>query len=226
MTLKERENNFKKVISRLHSCDKPNRFHDKFTAKTWKNFGKFEMPFCGMLEAVQFKTYQMYDYIKNESNLIEYDIDKQLKEMEEVLELGWKLIDDVAYNKSSRFEDEHRTIKLKFYDSRTDKIITNDNTSCIKHGDPIHIISHNPGPCTFDTKIEMAKSMAEEYIKTFYDNSKIPMDCVIYEAAFPFSNLEEVEEFKEKCKEDEDDRQRDIEKYFSLIAKYSSDWGD
>ena len=82
MTLKERENNFKKVISRLHSCDKPNRFHDKFTAKTWKNFGKFEMPFCGMLEAVQFKTYQMYDYMKNESHLIEYDTDKKLKEME------------------------------------------------------------------------------------------------------------------------------------------------
>ena len=55
-----------------------------------------------------------YDYMKNESNLIEYDTDKKLKEMEEVLELGWKLIDNVAYNKSSRFEDEHRTIKLKF----------------------------------------------------------------------------------------------------------------
>ena len=72
--------------------------YDKTVNPSWKNrwkyFIKRQFPWYGLIELNQFKIIEMRDYMLHYSILAEEEVEKQVREMSEVIVLGNKILED------------------------------------------------------------------------------------------------------------------------------------
>lgn len=87
---KESKKNLRETANRLIGYDKRPNPHWK---DTWKYYIKREYPWGGLIQLIQYKISEEYEYVKNYSKLCEDSKDEDLNQMEEVLNLGWKIIE-------------------------------------------------------------------------------------------------------------------------------------
>ena len=201
---------------------------------SWEYFIKRQYPWSGIIELNQFKIIEMRDYMQNHSWLEEEPTQEQIKQMTEVIELGNKILADeyeeavhewvrgnqcaiTIIAKSNREED--MLVKLYnrgLFDDVKDKYKLDSEDSI--------------SPKAFKRLEDFIKDKdtrsVEEYLT---DNNLNREDYKIYYTAEWINDKSEEEnsaELKRRFQKAWDTRQKDINKYFKLIAKNVDTWGD
>ena len=201
---------------------------------SWEYFIKRQYPWSGIIELNQFKIIEMRDYMQNHSWLEEECTQEQIKQMTEVIELGNKILADeyeeaahewtrenqcaiTIISKSNREED--MLVKLYnrgLFDDIKDKYKLDSEDS----------ISPKALKRLEDFTKDKDTRSVEEYLT---DNNLNREDYKIYYTAEWMNDKSEEEnsaELKRRFQKAWDARQKDINKYFKLIAKNVDTWGD
>lgn len=87
---KESKKKMRDTANRLIGFDKSVNPHWK---TNWKYYIKREYPWAGLIELIQYKLTEEYEYIKEYAQLDETYKEQDLKQIQEVLDLGWKLLE-------------------------------------------------------------------------------------------------------------------------------------
>lgn len=212
--------------------------------KTWKYFIKRQFPWYGLIELNQFKIIEMRDYMIHSSWLAEEEIAKQVREMSEVINLGYKILEDKYDDEAHKWLRENEcsvTIISKSIKGETLK----EKINCMKDelarlynrhmfADLIseaELYLDNPmSKEAFEMRKEFIKNKdtrsVDEWLK---DNNLTKKDISLAFTGEWINGKSEEEnhaEVERRFKEAWKARQDDINKYFALIAEYQNGWGD
>lgn len=197
---------------------------------SWKYFIKRQFPWYGILELTQYKIIEMRDYMQNHSIINKEDTDKQIKQMTEVIDLGYKILadkyDDFAYNWSR--ENTVSVIIISKKGQEVARLYDHDLFSDIVDEDLL-----------YDTPLsEAAKQMRSNFLKDkdtrsvkewLKDNNLTEKDITVaYTGAWINGKSDEENSARKRQMYTEalQDRKNDIAKYFECIGEYVETWGD
>ena len=195
-------------------------------AKSWKYFAKRQFPWYGLLELNQYKIIEMRDYMQHHSITCEEETEKQIKEMTEVIDLGYKILDDKYDNEA--FDYLHRkTVPVTFINKgplkKREEIATLyshdmfENLSSTLGGEKEPISKEKE-----DFLKDKDTRSADEWLK---DNGLTKKDIFLsYSSVWIDASYKQI--WKKMIKQAYADRKKDKEKYFKLIAKHLDEWGD
>ena len=222
--------------------------YDKTVNKSWKcrwkYFIKRQFPWYGIIELNQFKIIEMRDYMIHYGSLAEEGTAKQVREMSEVINLGYKILEDKYDDEAHKWLRENEcsvTIISKPIKGETFK----EKINCMKEeiarlynrGMFEDIISeaelYLDAPISkeaFEMRKEFIKDKdtrsVEEWLK---DNNLTEKDISLSYTGEWINGKSEEEnqaEYTRRFQEAWKSRQDDINKYFALIAEYQYNWGD
>lgn len=212
--------------------------------KKWKYFIKRDYSWGNIIELNVFKIVQMREFMKNHSIVCQEEVDKQIKQMTEVIELGYKILEDEYEDDTHKWLRENSipvTIISKSIKGETLKerinCIKEEITRLYNRGMFEDIISETEF-CLDDPISKEAFEMRKEFIKDkdtrsvedwLKDNNLTKKDISLsYTSEWINGNTDEnnSEEFRRRLKEAWKERQKDIDKFFKLIAKHCDGWGD
>jgi len=221
-----------------HFCDvNPN------WKQEWEHVIKREYPWCGPFDLIQYKIRTMIAYfedLKNDKFDYEFritnkSINKQLKQMYKIAELGDKIFEDNYEQEASLWYDKNTEIVITFY-----KI-----TEFTKNypGIPGNFL-----PEGFE-KIGEMRTSGDEGVGVFVnqflkDESDFGKDFIgdwcakngysKADVGYVYTNVwingksdeENTKEWQKMLTNSYKARRKDIKKYYSLLAKYADSWGD
>jgi len=225
--------------------------YDKTVNKSWKSrwkyFIKRQFPWYGIIELNQFKIIEMRDYILHYSILAEEEISRQVREMSEVINLGYKILEDkyedeahkwlrenkcniTIINKKTPLKDvEGKTLREKLEKQELARLYNRDIFEDIISNNELYLDSPLSKEA-FNRLKEFTKDKdtrsVDEWLK---DNNLTKKDIsTSYTSVWTNgkSNEENESELNKRFKEAEDARQKDISEYFKLIGDYQYRWGD
>lgn len=87
---KQSKKNLKNAADRIIGYDKTVNPHWK---ESWKYVIKRQFPWYGILELNQYKISEMYEYVKNSATTDDKITAKELNQMQQILDIGWKLLE-------------------------------------------------------------------------------------------------------------------------------------
>ena len=225
--------------------------YDKTVNKSWKSrwkyFIKRQFPWNGLIELNQFKIIEMRDYIIHYSWLAEEEIAKQVREMNEVINLGYKILEDkyedeahkwlrenkcniTIISKSTPLKDvEDKTLIEKLEKQEIARLYNRDMFEDIIDDNKLFLddpISKE----AFDRLKEFTKDKdtrsVNEWLRDNNLNKKDISTCYTSVWINGKSDEENERELIRRFKEAENNRQKDISEYFRLIGEYQHNWGD
>lgn len=178
--------------------------------KEWKYFIKRDYSWGNIIELNVFKIVQMREFMKNHSIVCQEEVDKQVKQMTEVIELGYKLLEDEYEDDAHKwFRENSIPVTL---------ICEKNNFKNVLHS------VRNEG--LFDGMVSKIELETDKWLR---ENNLTKKDVSIaYTTEWTNGNTDEnnSEEFRRRSKEAWKERQKDKDKFFKLIAKHCDDWGD
>lgn len=217
--------------------------YDKTVNKSWKSrwkyFVKRQYPWYGIIELNQFKIIEMRDYMIHYSWLAEEEIAKQVREMSEVINLGYKILEDKYEDAAHKWLRENQCSVTLVFNGKSPKSCKDEDllVKLYNRGAFEDLIS--PVELYLDDPMsEEAFKMRQEFIKDKDTRSvadwlgaNILSEKDIHTAySSEWINGKSDEENQAECtrrfQEAQKARQDDINKYFSLIAEYQYGWGD
>lgn len=201
---------------------------------SWKYFIKRQYPWYGIIELNQFKIIEMRDYMQNHSGITEDLTQKQIEQMTEVIELGNKILAD-EYEKAAHewIRENQCAITIIGKSHREEDILVK-----LYNRGMFDDFKYNYKLDSEDSRSSKALKRLEDFIKDkdtrsveeyLADNNLNRKDYNIYytgEWINGKSEDENEDEFKRRFQKAWDARQKDINKYFKLIAKNMDAWGD
>ena len=214
--------------------------YDKTVNKSWKSrwkyFLKRQFPWYGLIELNQFKIIEMRDYILHYSWLTDGEIAKQVREMSEVINLGYKILEDKYEDEAHKWLRENQCSITLVYKAKSFK----DEDLLVKlynRGAFEDLIS--PAELYLDDPMSKeAFEMCKEFIKDkdtrsvadwLEANDLTEKDInTAYTGEWINGKPDEENqaELHKRFEEAWKARQDDINKYFALIAEYQYGWGD
>ena len=205
--------------------------------KRWKYFIKRQFPWYGIIELNQFKIIEMRDYMLHYSILAEEGIDKQVREMSEVIVLGNKILEDKYEDEAHKWWRENRcniTIVSKPTKDRSKRqelarLYNRDMFDDIISDTELHL--DDPlSKEAFDRLKEFTKDKdtrsVDEWLK---DNNLTKKDIsTSYTSVWinGKSDEENEDELNRRFRDAREARKKDISEYFRLIGEYQYKWGD
>ena len=222
--------------------------YDKTVNKDWKSHWKYfikrQFPWCGLIELNQFKIIEMRDYVTHYSWLAKEEIDKQVREMSEVINLGNKILEDKYEDEANKWLREN-TCSVTIISRPAKGETLQEKISCVKdeiarlynRGMFEDIISdaelYQEDPLSkeaFDRLREFTKDKdtrsVDDWLKDNNLTKKDISTAYTSEWINGKSDEENKEELTKRFNEAWKARQDDINKYFALIAEYQYGWGD
>jgi len=210
----------------------------------WKYFIKRQYPWYGLIELNQFKIIEMRDYMIHYGWLAEEEIAKQVREMSEVINLGYKILEDKYEDAAHKWLRENEcsitlVYKGNLLKSLKDKSLKDEEllVKLYNRGAFEDLIS--PAELYLDDPMSKeAFEMRKEFIKDkdtrsvaewLEANNLTEKDIhTAYSGEWinGKSDEENQAEVERRFKEAWKARQDDINKYFALIAEYQYGWGD
>ena len=222
-----------------------NKFYDSHFSEVnanwkaeWKYVIQREYPWNGVFDIILYKIRTMKEYmeaLRNDEFGFKYritneSIDKQLIQMNEVLDLGQKIYDDNYLQKASDWYDENNTYTLKIYQiTEITKAYAGIPANYLPEG--FEVIGEfetkdrfNFLGFSFDDTYEgmtvqkwcqehnMKKSEIGSVVITTWNNGK--------------SDKENTATWRKMMTDAAKERKSDIKKFYSLLAKYEDSWGD
>ncbi len=216
--------------------------YDKTVNKSWKcrwkYFIKRQYPWYGIIELNQFKIIEMRDYMIHYGWLAEEETARQVREMSEVINLGYKILEDkyedeahkwlrenecsitlVFKGKSLKVKDEELLVKL-YNRGMFEDIIS-----------PAELYLDDPmSKEAFELRKEFVKDKDTRSVTDWLEANNLTEKDVHIAYSGEWINGKSAEENQAECtrrfQEAWKARQDDINKYFSLIAEYQYGWGD
>lgn len=221
-----------------HSCDV-----NKNWKQEWEYVIKREYPWCGPFDLIQYKIRTMIAYFEDlKNNTFNYryritnkSINRQLKQMYKIAELGDKI-----------FEDNYSLEANIWYDKNTEVIITFYKiTEFTKNypGVPGNFLPEGfekigevyvPGEESTGVFVNQFLKDGSSFGKDFVGEwcakngySKDEVDFVyVHRWINGRSEEENHKEWQRMLANSYKARRKDIKKYYSLLAKYAESWGD
>lgn len=178
--------------------------------KEWKYFIKRDYSWGNIIELNVFKIVQMREFMKNHSIVCQEEVDKQVKQMTEVIELGYKLL-----------EDEYEDDAHKWFRENSIPVTLICEKNNFKN--VLHSVRNED---LFDGMVSKIELETDKWLR---ENNLTKKDVSIaYTIEWTNGNTDEnnSEEFRRRSKEAWKERQKDRDKFFKLIAKHCDDWGD
>lgn len=212
--------------------------------KSWKYFISRQVPWYGLLEITQYKLIEMRDYLIHYSRISEEETAKQVREMSEIINLGYKILEDKYEEEAHKWLRENQcsiTIISKPVEGKTFQ----EKINCMKEelarlynrhmfADIIseaELYLDNPmSKEAFEMRKEFIKDKDTRSVKEWLkDNNLTEKDISLSYTGEWINGKSEEENQAEMRKRFEDAwkaRQSDISKYFALIGECYWDWGD
>lgn len=222
--------------------------YDKTVNKSWKcrwkYFIKRQYPWYGIIELNQFKIIEMRDYMIHYGYLAEEETARQVREMSEVINLGYKILEDKYEDEAHKWLRENNcsvTIISKPIKGETlkEKIdcIKEEITRLYNRGMFEDIISeaelYLDDPMSkeaFEMRKEFIKDKDTRSVDEWLTDNKLTNEDISLSYTGEWINGKSEEEnqaeYTRRFQEAYKARQDDINKYFALIAEYQYNWGD
>lgn len=241
---KESRKVLREEADRLIGWDKRiNRSWDK----SWKYFIKRDYPWYGIIELNQFKIIQMREYMKFSGGIDPKEIKKQVNQMNEVIDLGHKIIENDYNEEAYAFLRINSVNVTLIYKKKGETELDGGTLGKFKlpiQGEPLAKL-YNTG--LFEEFLdennsenipENAKKTREEWLKgketrsltKWLSDNGLKRDQVATAYTSEWTNGKTEEEnhkiYLELFKKCQKEYQKDINNYFKLIAKYYNSWGD
>ena len=238
---KESNKTLKEAADKLIGYDKT---VNKYWKSHWKYFIKRQFPWCGLIELNQFKIIEMRDYVTHYSWLTKEEIDKQVREMSEVIDLGNKILED-------KYEDEvhkwlrENTCPITIINKPIKGETLQERINCVEEEitrlynrrmfediiSDTDLYQDNPlSKEAYDRLNEFVKDKdtrsVDDWLKDNNLTKKDISTAYTSEWINGKSDKENREELTKRFNEAYKSRQDDINKYFALIAEYQDGWGD
>jgi len=213
----------------------------------WKYFIKRQFPWYGLIELNQFKIIEMRDYMLHYSILAEEEVEKQVREMSEVIVLGNKILEDNYEDSAHKWMRENEC-RITIIEERRpiegeglkEKLENSERLELARlyNRDMFEDIISETELYLDDPISKEAFEMRKEFIKDkdtrsvdewLKDNNLTKKDIRLSytgEWINGKSNEENQAEVTRRFQEAWKARQDDINKYFALIAEYQHRWGD
>lgn len=204
---------------------------NKSWSTSWKYFIKRQFPWYGILEMTQYKIIEMRDYMQNYSIINEEATNKQIKQMTEVIDLGYKILADEYENFAHKWSREN-TVPVVIISQKGQEL-----TRLYNHGLFSDIIDDDQLYAD-DPLSEAAKQMRRNFLKDkdtrsvkewLKDNNLTEKEIkTAYTSAWinGKSNEENSATIDQMYSEAWQDRRNDVAKYFECIGEYVGVWGD
>lgn len=238
---KESEKKLKEAADKLIGYDKT---VNKYWKSHWKYFIKRQFPWCGLIELNQFKIIEMRDYVTHYSWLAKEEIDKQVKEMSEVIDLGNKILEDKYEDEAHKWLRES-TCPITIINKPVKGETLQERINCIEEEITRLYNRRMFEDIISDTDLyednQLSKEALDrlnEFVKDkdtrsvadwLKDNNLTKKDIsTAYTSEWinGKSDEENKKELRRRFDEAQNNRQNDINKYFALIAEYQYGWGD
>lgn len=214
--------------------------HDKTVNKSWKcrwkYFIKRQFPWYGIIELNQFKIIEMRDYMIHYGWLAEEEIAKQVREMSEVINLGYKILEDKYDDEAHKWLRENECSVTLIYKGKSIKnaelLAKLYNRSMFEDIiSPAELYLDDPmSKEAFELRKEFIKDKDTRSVTEWLEaNNLTKKDVhVAYSGEWINGKSEEENqaEYTRRFQEAWKSRQDDINKYFALIAEYQYNWGD
>ena len=211
---------------------------------SWKYFIKRQYPWYGIIELNQFKIIEMRDYMQNHSSIEEKATQKQIKQMTEIIELGYKILEDKYEDEAHKWLRENScsvTIISKPIKGET----LQEKINCIKDeiarlynrhmfDDLISEAELYPDEPVSKEALEMRTEFIKDKdtrsVKEWLEQNNLTEKDISLSYTGEWMNGKSGEEnqaeMDKRFQAAWNARQKDINKYFELIAKNVDSWGD
>lgn len=237
---KEEKEHLKEVNKKLNFSGKPEK--NKYSYKEWKQFVKYDYDYSWwcLLDVIIFKLEKMYCYLSR--NIAREGQEKDIVSLKETIDLGWKIHDDDYNQKSFKFSEEHIINIVNIY-LKTDKYEELPfKTKIEKLKNPIATLEYKRLP--FNERMERLEdkqwsknnkdiifgsdnainNWLVEYNNTHED--KLKKEDLRFTYGGAWVNEESKEIYDQMVKDENKQRQKDVDKFFKLIAKNQFKWSD
>lgn len=178
--------------------------------KKWKYFIERDYSWGNIIELNVFKIVQMREFMKNHSIVCQEEVDKQVKQMTEVIELGYKILEDEYEDDAHKwFRENSIPVTL---------ICEKNNFNNVLHS------VRNEG--IFEGMVSKIETETDKWLRENNLTRKDVSTAYTTEWTNGDTNENNSEEFGRRLKDAWKERQKDRDKFFKLIAKHCGDWGD
>jgi hypothetical protein len=221
-----------------HSCET-----NKNWKQEWEYVIKREYPWCGPFDLIQYKIHTMIAYFEDlKSNTFNYkyritnkSINKQLKQMYKIAELGDKIFEDNYTIPVATWYDQNTDIIISFY-RVTDFTKKYNGIPCNYLPEGFEKLGEMRLHGTDSTNVfinqltngdsNFGPDLVEEWCaKNGYSKDEVRF---VYEQVWNNGKSEEENklEWEQRLATAYKERKNDIKKYYSLLAKYADSWSD
>ena len=209
----------------------------------WEYVIKREYPWCGPFDLIQYKIRTMIAYfedLKNDTFNYKYritdkSINKQLKQMYKIAELGDKIFEDNYSQEASLWYDKNTEVVITFYKiTEFTKNYPGIPGNFLPEGFEKVGEVHVPGEESIGVFVNQFLKDGSSFGKDFVGEwcakngySKDEVDFVyVHRWINGRSEKENHKEWQRMLTDSYKARRKDIKKYYSLLAKYAEGWGD
>ena len=200
----------------------------------WEYFMERQVPWYGLIELNQLKIIEMRDWVQNYTCLTERSIKRQVKQMTETIDLGYKILADEYSNDSHRWLRENTVPITLVYKGKVKdenlvaKLYNTDIFDSI--AEKFNLDDYKLSDEANQRLMNYIKDKDTRKLKNWLKDNNLTKKQVLTAYTSEYTNsLSEEEnqaEFVRRFQEAAKARQKDIRKYFGLIAKYYDRWGD
>lgn len=222
-----------------HAADKLIGY-DKTVNKSWKSrwkyFIKRQFPWHGIIELNQFKIIELRDYVLHYSILAEEEIAKQVMEMSEVINLGYKILEDKYEDEAHKWLRENQCPITLVFNGKSfkdeDLLVKLYNRSMFEDIiSPTELYLDDPmSKESFEMRKEFIKDKDTRSVADWLESNNLTENDINTAYSGEWingkSNEENESELNRRFREAWDARQKDISEYFKLIGDYQYGWGD
>lgn len=222
--------------------------YDKTVNKSWKcrwkYFIKRQYPWYGIIELNQFKIIEMRDYMIHYGYLAEEETAKQIREMSEVINLGYKILEDKYEDEAHKWLRENecsvtiigKPIKGETFQEKIN-CMKEETARLYNRGMFEYIISEaelyldNPiSKEAFEMRRKFLEDKDTRSVEEWLEANNLTRKDISLSYTSEWINGKSEEENQTEMHKRFQDawkaRQDDINKYFALIAEYMDNWGD
>lgn len=200
----------------------------------WEYFMKRQVPWYGLIELNQLKIIEMRDWVQNYTYLTKRSIKRQVKQMTEAIDLGYKILADEYSNESHKWLRENTVpITLIYKGTLKDKNLVAKLYNSDIFDDLVEKFNFDDYKLSDEANQRLINYIKDKDTRKINDwlrdnnlNDKDILTAYTSEYTNGLSEEENQNIFHKMLIEAARARQKDIRKYFGLIAKYYDSWGD
>lgn len=213
MSKKDRE--YYKRLKAIHKAHKPDKYEARKPynwVREWGPFIKYDGDWDSsyLLELIIYKLERMYLALDVYSFEVRESLDKKLKVLQETIDLGKKIQTFDYYTGSQNFAAEHCSHYVYIYDA---KVPWSERTLLAK-------VPQVRDPEKIDFKYIMGDSLAHEWVEA----NGYTKDQVQFAYGGEWDEQENHDKWFKMSQEEGKTKQKDVDKFFKLIAKNYREW--